>query len=211
MSWCRFSCPFHQANTNSSALERKQPCSATPPEQTCSTRQAGPSQMRQHPPGKHGRDNTPRLGEQTDETGSVPGGDAEDEDAGSAAAHNPGGITLVRQTLKKIKTSQAKRPPSHAVHLQLVSVWVCWEGLSLRRKPAARTARASPRADDTGGQAGFSPPHTRPSPRPLLHPVLQDLPVRQNHLEAEDKNLLASKSFSAWATTNPKRGREKVL
>lgn len=42
----------------------------------------------------------------------------EDEDAGSAAAHNPGGIALVRQTLEKIKTSQAKRPPSHAVRLQ---------------------------------------------------------------------------------------------
>lgn len=42
---------------------------------------------------------------QKDETGSIQGGDVEDEDSGSAIAGNPGEIALMHQTLEKIKSS----------------------------------------------------------------------------------------------------------
>lgn len=114
----------------------------------------------------------------------------------------PGGIALVRQTLEKIKTSQAKRPPSHPVHLKLVSVW---EGLSLKRKPAVRTACASPHADDTGGQAGFSPPHTgiaptSPAPHFAIPPCLPKPPGSRRTCRLQRASLLGQP---------PARGDEK--
>lgn len=76
---------------------------------------------------------------QKDETGSIQGGDVEDEDSGSAIAGNPREIALMHQTLEKIKVLVGKAPSQQPCPPQ-TGFGLALQGRVIRGKEAGSTA-----------------------------------------------------------------------